>query len=161
MKIFDNYIDQNSFEYLSNTISSNSFPWYYYNSKSNEPYDVDHVFNYQFVHLFYFNSEITSPYYDILNPILEKMGVKELVRIKVNLNPPSNKLVKYSKHTDQNYSCKAAIYYINTNNGYTTIGDEKIESKANRIVFFDANEEHSGTNSTDCKNRMVINFNYF
>ena len=89
------------------------------------------------------------------------MGVKELVRIKVNLNPPSNKLVKYSKHTDQNYSCKAAIYYINTNNGYTTIGDEKIESKANRIVFFDANEEHSGTNSTDCKNRMVINFNYF
>ena len=30
-----------------------------------------------------------------------------------------------------------------------------------RIVFFDADTDHSGTNSTDCKNRMLINFNYF
>ena len=39
--------------------------------------------------------------------------------------------------------------------------NEKVESKENRIVFFDANTTHVGTNSTDCKNRMVINFNYF
>ena len=39
--------------------------------------------------------------------------------------------------------------------------DQKVESKENRIVFFDANTNHVGTNSTDCKNRMVINFNYF
>ena len=41
------------------------------------------------------------------------------------------------------------------------IGKEKVESKKNRIVLFKANEDHYGTNSTNCKNRMVINFNYF
>ena len=41
------------------------------------------------------------------------------------------------------------------------IEDKKIESKANRIILFDADEEHYGTNSTNCNNRMVINFNYF
>jgi hypothetical protein len=41
------------------------------------------------------------------------------------------------------------------------IGDKKIDSKENRIVLFNANEKHYGTNSTNCNNRMVINFNYF
>ena len=39
--------------------------------------------------------------------------------------------------------------------------NEKVESKENRIVFFDTDIKHFGTNSTNCKNRMVINFNYF
>ena len=54
-----------------------------------------------------------------------------------------------------------AIYYVNNNNGYTMFDDQKVESKENRLYFFDANTNHVGTNSTDCKNRMVINFNYF
>ena len=40
------------------------------------------------------------------------------------------------------------------------IGDEKVESKGNRIVMFNANTKHYGTNSTNCNNRVVINFNY-
>ena len=159
MEIFDDYIDQNSFKYLFDTISSDTFPWFYNNSKLSK--DVDHVYNYQFIHRFYYDAVITSAYYKILLPIVEKMEAKALVRIKANLNPPSNTLVEYNKHTDQKFKCKAAIYYVNSNDGYTIIGDQKIESKANRIVFFDADVPHSGTNSTDCKNRMVINFNYF
>ena len=41
------------------------------------------------------------------------------------------------------------------------IKDEKVKSKKNRMVLFDSTLEHYGTNSTDCNNRMVINFNYF
>ena len=159
MIVFDDYLDEISFKNLYETMNLSTFPWFYNNRKSSK--DLDHVFNYQFIHRFYFNSQITSAYFNVLNPIIEKMDTKALVRIKANLNPVSNELVKYVKHTDQDFSCKAAIYYVNTNNGYTMIGNEKIESKANRIVFFDATEYHSGTNSTDCKNRMVINFNYF
>ena len=33
MEIFDDYIDQNSFKYLFDTISSDTFPWFYNNSK--------------------------------------------------------------------------------------------------------------------------------
>jgi len=61
------------------------------------------------------------------------------------------------------FKCKAAIYYLNTNNGYTLFkeGKKKINSVKNRMIFFDSDAYHLGTNSTDCKNRLVLNFNYF
>ena len=41
------------------------------------------------------------------------------------------------------------------------IGDKKVESKSNRMVLFNSNQKHYGTNSTNFNNRIVINFNYF
>ena len=167
MKVFDNYLDETNFKNLYEVMNSSGFHWFYMDNKSSNDNDNDNVFNYQFVHGFYRDPKITSPCFPLIIPILEKIGITEtnfsekLIRIKANLNPPSNDLVKYAMHRDQKYFCKAAIYYVNTNNGYTTFGDERVESKANRIVFFDSNQLHAGTNSTDCKNRMVINFNYF
>ena len=70
-------------------------------------------------------------------------------------------MVVFDKHVDQFFNSKAAVYYVNDNNGYTMIGDKKIISKSNRIVFFDADTKHYGTNSTNYNNRIVINFNYF
>ena len=40
-------------------------------------------------------------------------------------------------------------------------GNRKVKSKANRMVIMNSKVKHYGTNSTDCTNRMVINFNYF
>ena len=162
MKIIDNYIDENSFKVISETMSSDMFPWFFNDYKTDFDLNDNSVFNYQFTHRFYYNSRVTSKYFDsLLNPILKKINAKALIRIKANLNPVSHELIKYDEHVDQHYSCKAAIYYVNNNNGYTMFDDQKVESKENRIVFFDANTTHVGTNSTDCKNRMVINFNYF
>ena len=73
----------------------------------------------------------------------------------------NNKIIKSEEHVDQDFKCKVALYYINDNNGYTIIGDKKVESKSNRMVLFNSNQKHCGTNSTNCNNRMVINFNYF
>jgi len=72
-------------------------------------------------------------------------------------------LIVGSYHRDQEYKAKAAIYYLNTNNGYTQFkeGKEKVHSVKNRMAFFDTGAYHLGTNSTDCKNRLVLNFNYF
>ena len=50
---------------------------------------------------------------------------------------------------------------MNTNNGYTLFKNKKINSVENRIVLFNSDESHSSTNTTDCKSRIVINFNYF
>ena len=50
---------------------------------------------------------------------------------------------------------------MNDNNGYTVIKGKKIESKKNRMLLFNSDINHCGTNSTNCRNRMVINFNYF
>jgi len=157
--VVDNYLDIDSFKIISETMKGDMFPWFFNEEKILlKKFDL---FNYQFTHSFYIDFVVKSAYFDILNPLILKLDAKSLVRIKANLNPISHKLVKYESHKDQEYKCKAAIYYINENNGYTLFGNEKVESKQNRIVFFNTDIEHSGTNSTDCKNRMVINFNYF
>ena len=56
---------------------------------------------------------------------------------------------------------ETAIYYVNSNNGYTEVNDCKVESVANRMVFFPSNTKHRGVNATNVKARYVINFNYF
>jgi len=160
IQVEDNYLDKDSFKIINETMSSDIFPWFYNEEKV---YDTgkDNLFNYQFTHLFYKDFKINSQHFEILNPLLFQMNVKALVRVKANLNPISDKLIEYDKHEDQEFKCKGAIYYINSNNGYTMFDNEKVESKENRIVFFDTDIKHFGTNSTNCKNRMVINFNYF
>ena len=57
--------------------------------------------------------------------------------------------------------CKTAIFYLNTNNGYTLFDKgDKIPSLENRVVEFDSNLKHCAVDHTDTKYRIVINFNY-
>ena len=51
--------------------------------------------------------------------------------------------------------------YIELENGYTYFEDgTKIFSKARRLLRFDSHHKHSGTTSSDCKARFVLNINY-
>ena len=60
------------------------------------------------------------------------------------------------------YKHKGAILYINDNNGKTILEDgTEIESKANRLLLFDASKPHNSTSCTDAKSRINININYF
>jgi len=157
-KIEDNYLTVEEHIILKNIMESNTFPWYFNDVKVKKS---DKLFEYQFVHIFYKNNTVNSDFFNILNSLIKKLKPLSLIRIKANCNPISNNLIKFGKHLDQKFKCKTAIYYLNDNDGYTMIGDKKVESKSNRMVFFNANKKHYGTNSTNCNNRMVINFNYF
>jgi hypothetical protein len=156
--VVDNFLKKEDYTNLRQMLESDNFPWYFYLHTANKTNDI---FNYQFIHLFYRDDVPNSDYFDILKPLIKQINPISLIRVKANLNPISHKLVKFDKHIDQPIKCKVAIYYINDNNGYTVVGKEKIKSKSNRIVFFNSSLEHYGTNSTNCKNRMLINFNYF
>ena len=157
-EIKDNFLKIEDHLTLKSLMESENFPWYYVKGKVTRK---EKLFDYQLVHIFYKDNIINSDFFNYLNPIIKKLEPLSLIRIKGNLNPITNKLVEFDKHPDQFFKCKAAIYYLNDSDGYTVIKDKKVESKSNRMVFFDANEEHYGTNSTNCNNRMVINFNYF
>jgi len=157
-EIKDNFLTIEEHIALKTLMEADTFPWYFLKGKVTR---TEKLFDYQFVHIFYKDNIVNSDFFHHLNPIIKKLEPLSLIRIKANLNPITNKLVEFDKHPDQFFKCKAAIYYLNDSDGYTMIGDNKIESKSNRIVLFDANEEHYGTNSTNCNNRMLINFNYF
>tara|TARA_R100001163_G_C4909938_1_gene94716 strand:+ start:42 stop:521 length:480 start_codon:yes stop_codon:yes gene_type:complete len=157
-KVIDNYLKLDEHLDLKSIMESDEFSWFYNPEKV---IGDGGLFKSQFVHIFYKDNIVNSKFFNYLNPIIKKLKTLSLIHIKANLNPISHKLIKFGKHADQSFKCKAALYYLNDNNGYTMIGKNKVESKSNRIVLFDANQDHYGTNSTNCNNRIVINFNYF
>ena len=158
MRIEKNFLEQKDFEKLYKTIMNNWFGWFY----------VDHVAdesdtaNGYFAHMIYDNHERRSNEgWDMMQPILNKLKPKALIRIKANLYPASQQLVKHGYHVDQKYDCKSALYFVNTNNGYTEFENgQRVESVENRLVVFDSGLKHTGTTCTDQKRRIVLNINY-
>jgi hypothetical protein len=101
-----------------------------------------------------------------LNPLVNLLEPVSIVRIKANLTTNSSKIIEHGYHTDYNNfsspNLKTAIFYINNNNGYTKFETgEVIESEENKLVVFDADKRHTGTNCSDKKCRVVINLNFF
>ena len=158
MEVKDNFLPEKEYTNIYTLLTDEYFPWYFNNYKSLS--HTKELFDYQFTHTF-FDQEIKSNLFYKLDPFFKKLNCLSLIRIKANLNPITQELIKYKSHKDQDFECKVAIYYLNTNNGYTMLEDKKVESKANRMVLFNSSIFHYGTNSTNCNNRMVINFNYF
>ena len=86
-------------------------------------------------------------------------------KIKANLLLKTKTPVVFGYHSDYTWEHKwwTAIYYVNSNNGKTIFEKNKknVVSKANRLIVFDGRLKHCGTTSTDSKQRIVINLNFF
>jgi|TARA_B100000073_G_scaffold327564_1_gene313350 hypothetical protein len=163
MKIIDNFIDQESFNKLKDTMYDNggSFPWYHCHYKNFKGDGMS-----QFVHMFFTPYNYCSDFHPLIHPILDRLNATALIRIKANLTMKTPKphicdfhtdVVDYYKHS------KTAVFYINNNNGYTLFkkGKKKVESVENRIVIFDAKQEHTTVTQTDTNIRIVINLNFY
>ena len=157
MEIIDNYLNKESFDHLDSNLNLDSFPWYW-TKKIDGNNDIN---NYHFSHVFYIHDRICSNWFSLIEKsFLLLLKPKALIRIKANLNVRTEKQVIFEKHKDQNFDCKVAIFYLNSNNGYTLINNKEIKSVKNRMLFFN-NEWHSSSTTTDQPSRIVINFNYF
>ena len=156
-KVIDNFIDMGDLAVLKAVLESDDFPWYFQKVSvkgSSDKLDC------HFGHNFYLNDNVTSDFIKLLNPIAKKLKVNSLIRVKANLTLKSNKQLNTTPHIDQTFDCKVALYYLNTTNGPTTIGDKKVNSIENRIVLFNSNVKHFFSTCTDHSNRITINFNY-
>lgn len=162
MKVIDNFLHEEQFELIASTMFSSDFPWYYANSVVSKDLLCEEQFNYQFGHSFYYNYGFQSQNTNIIIPILEKLNPVSILRIKGILLPRTDTIVEHGYHIDNTHHSNVAIYYVNTNNGYTKFSDGAIiESKSNRLVVFNSDEYHTGSTCTDEKVRCAINFNYF
>jgi hypothetical protein len=157
MKVINNFLNKEDFLKIKSLLLHNVyFPWYLQHGVSNHN-DGD----IQLVHLFY-EEKVNSIYFDLLKPILEKLKVKKLLRIKANFLYKTHKIIQHNYHTDFD-NCTTAIFYINTNNGYTIFKKNKkiVKSKENKLCYFNSNMEHAGTTCNNQNCRIVINLNYF
>ena len=157
--IVDNFLPEDVFNPLFDLLSSWNFPWYFNDFIVDENYSLD---NYQFTHTFINSSRdiVTTPFHSFISPIINKLGVKKIKRIKANLNPRTSTHEEGGYHIDMQ-DCTTSIFYLNTNNGWTEFkGGDKIGCVQNRIITFNSNMMHTGYTCTDQKRKMVINFNY-
>jgi hypothetical protein len=165
--VIDNLLPADEFKLVQDRMLSTDFPWYY-NTSVNKAYGsiLDNDGDFQFTHVFYKDFRPNSDEFtNIIWPILKRIHPVSIIRIKANLLTKESIIQEHGLHTDipdLKISCKTAVYYINTNNGYTMFEDgTKINSLENRLVVFDSNMLHSGSSCTDAKVRCVINFNYY
>lgn len=157
IKIIDNVLPPPILKELQAVLTAENFPWFLADG-------VNFVKDghRQFFHLFYANKTIVSEFTEFLIPFEKYLKMAATVRIKANLTWKTSTIVEHGFHCDFDIRCKTAIFYVNTNDGYTVFkSGEKVESVENRLVIFDSWNEHSGTTCTDKDYRIVINFNYF
>ena len=130
------------FEKLRNRIMDKSFPWYYYDYVVGDAMAKPGTSEYQqqFVHQFQEHSRIVTPEqnWEILMPIFAVLNPINFVRIKANLIPKTDKVVVHGYHVDTIHPCSlTAIFYVNTNNGYTEFKNGvQTPSVANSMVIF-------------------------
>jgi hypothetical protein len=162
IKVIDNFLAEDEFKKLKSEMLDPWFPWYYNDHTTYDGLGTTNLYDLQFIHFFY-RHHAPQDRFEIVNPILQKISPAAIIRIKANLNPVTHTRIIYEKHVDLSYlKCKTAVFYVNTNDGITVLGDDNIEvaSIANRLVVFNSDIWHTGTSCTDSKVRCVINFNY-
>lgn len=159
MHIIDNFLDERSFLRIKNIMMNNTFPWYTIGlSGVSHRNSNDGMY---FTHNFYSNNQPNSNFLEILQPIIQKVSHKSIIRIKGNLYPGTKRRLFHDWHKDYNFLHEGFIYYVNSNNGFTILKNgERIKSLENRILFFNPNEKHRSTTCTDAVCRVNLNCNF-
>ncbi len=157
MEIIDNALEDAQWRTISRTMLSDDFEWFM--ERTNEGGD-----NFYWVHEFRDLNGVVSRDDDLIYPLLNILEPKAITRVKGNLYDGKYDLETHEWHEDYGWEHKAAIYYVNDNDGYTEFKDgTKVESVANRLLLFDGSQPHRSTNCTYATSnvRLNINFNYF
>jgi len=164
VKVVDNFLDQEVFKQLQDVALGGYIPWFYSSTSVQSDDGCP-----QFSHTCYNNLEPTSQFWEHVKPVIAKINPLGLSRIKFNCTPRTPEIVKKPLHYDITFDMEGevpatssiCILYLNDNDGYTYFetGD-KIESVANRAVFFPCNIKHGGTTCTDQDRRVLLNINF-
>lgn len=164
-KIIDNVLPQQTYSKISKGILDYPFDWYY-SAGIVKHADYESNGGY-FTHMFFYSlygENVISSKYELIKPIIHYLQPTILLRAKANLYPKykgEKEPEVHGYHSDYQFPNSAAIYYLNTNNGFTILNDgTKIRSIANRLLLFEGHISHSSTNCTDAAFRANINFNY-
>ncbi len=169
LKIIDNFLTDNDFNLLvNNTVGRNDGHQVQFRVVSNvENFGaIEENWSWYMINMLYSTdtpqNEICGKIYEMFVPKFKELAnFKTMIRIKMNAYPYTNVVKEHKEHIDFNYEHIGAVFSLNTCDGYTKFSDgTKVESVANRIVFFDASKYHQSTTTSNAKLRYNINFNF-
>ena len=164
----DNFLDEESFNKIQTKLLGTEIHWHYQDFLG---VSTDQTNQFYFSHAFYEGYTWSSPFAELLEPLLLKIKPVCILNIRANLVTKTNEIIEASLHSDlkgvipDEHKLKqwtTSIFYVNSTNGYTKISDGTIvEGRANRLLTMSSDTEHLGATCTDQKRRVVINLNYF
>ena len=166
VEVYDDFLDDEKFRWVQREMLGSSFNWHLSTvlDPKVDTVDCNQLENIQFSNWMYHGLEPGGPEYGIVEPFISdpRLGITALVRIKANLTMRTPKVITHGFHKDGKCHHTSAIYYVNSNDGYTEFEDgTQIESVENRLLVFDSQISHTGSTCTNARVRCVINFNYY
>jgi len=166
VKVVDGFLSPGAFQSLVSALRAPEFPWRCVPVVSEgAAAGMTPAENRQWVHGFVHwrpRSTYRSPALPLLRDVADRLGPVRLLRVKANLTLRRDRHVEYGLHVDTRHrGAVTGILYLNDNNGYTRFEDgSRVDSVANRLVFFDAARRHTGASCTDAPWRLVLNLNW-
>jgi hypothetical protein len=164
IKIEKNFLPPIFYNKLKSIITCNTFPWYYLPKTVGYSED-SFMFNHTL--LSFGETYISSNWFKDFEPILyflnDKIKLKKLVRMRVNLYTNQNKAVEHTAHVDISKKGHAdpnvtiSILNFTTCNGGTVIKGKKYPSNENELLIFNNINKHFGIVQTDTQSRIVLN----
>ena len=168
-EVIDNFLTISELKHLQSLIVENTdFNW---NITTNVAYghdDKDYnnnfeskLWNWYCIHPIYATIPLSPHFETIASIFCSKFDIKSLIRIKINFYPYTSELQEHAKHQDFSFPHSAALFSLNTCDGFTRMPNgDKVDSVENRIVFFDASKDHNSSTTSNQKGRYNINFNW-
>ena len=156
--IVDNLIDPVLFSSIRDTLTGDTFFWFYNDFVNYRPCK-GYKFSSEIIKDSNLTSRIFINYLQMIRPALEKISHKKLHSVKFNLFTKTLKPQKYLINHHK-LNTKVAILFANNTNGGIEIDNTFIKSTENQLVSFDSNIEYKVVTPTDLKifTYMIINY---
>lgn len=160
-KCIKNFLTKDEYDNFYNTINDNHFPWFY----NDRQVGYDNYDRFFFSHTLFYEEKENSSYCNLIDVFIKKLKIKKLLSARLNLvTKDSSEKYTSHLHVDNHVKkAKTAIYYVNTNNGFTFLKADKnikVLCEENKIFIFDSRIEHCAISQTDTNKRVVLNLNY-
>ena len=157
--ITENFLDDEAFKFIEQQLMGTQFPWFFQPGVVEE--NDDGLWTY-LAHQFFAENRPQSNYMQLLQPLLDSITPKAIIRAKANCYQRSEKIHQHNFHIDGDYDHNLSILSINTCDGFTVLEDgTKIESKRYRLLTINGSKKHASTTCTNTQNRINIGVNYF
>ena len=166
--VIDDFLPEDEFKKLQDLIVMNTdFPLYFQKEVNHSSGTCETAYwNWYQVHTVMKEDTVWSKHYNMfkdvfLHRFVELNIYRALMRIKINMYPYTDSIREHSRHVDYPFKHKGALFSLNTCDGFTRLYDgTKIDSVANRMMFFDPSTDHNSSTTTNAGARYNINFNF-
>ena len=162
-KVIDDALSPQAFDKLARLAHSQQLLWQFSDYVADED-GVSKSDNLEYYHVakMYEDHHPISKNIKYVEPVFDFLKIKALIRCRFLMYPNHGKQIKHLQHRDFAYEHKAALLYLNTNDGITEFEDGNVvEPKANRLVIHDGSLLHNSNTCTDSKVRTLLSVNYF